>query len=267
MKKLIGVLLVAAAATAAQGQVAQRTQFSVELSLDGSSWSHQLDLPTIFSGRAFGRVTVSYVNNGTADPLFFNGGRFQPTIAGWNTSSDTVLPFNATGRVVADFGATPVLGRVFGATTVSAITAHQYNFAGTSYLRFAETAATNHPGQGSGTNNVTGGAGINCSNNTLSPQPGIVNLPLFVWGMNIDNPQAGPRTMSFTIPQEAFRTSGATANPPNTRSATWVTSTSPFTAVEAPTLDTIGATMTFTPAPGAFALLGMGGLVVGRRRR
>lgn len=267
MKKVLGSLLVVAGmAMTANAQVAQRTQFEIELSTDGTTWTNNLEVNPSINSRVFARVHVSYVANGTTAPLFFNGGRSQPLAAGWNQAGgDTVLPFNATGRVVADFGANPTLGRVFGATTVSAVTAHQYAFGGTNYLRFAETAATNHPGQGSGTNNVTGGAGVNTSNNTLSPQLGISELPLFVWGMSFSATRSG--SMSFTIPQEGFRTSGSTANPPNTRSATWVTSSSPFTTVEAPTLDTIGATLTFVPAPGAAALLGLGGLVVGRRRR
>jgi len=267
MKKvLVSLMVVAGMAVAANAQVSQRSQFEIELSRDGTTWTNNLSInPAVDGGRVFARVHVTYVANGGPAPLFFNGGRSQPTGAGWDSANgDTVLPFNATGRVVADFGATPTLGRVFGATTVSAVTAHQYAFGGTNYLRFAETAATNHPGQGSGTNNVTGGAGINTSNNTLSPQLGISELPLFVWGMNFTR-QSG--SISFSIAQEGFRTSGATANPANTRSATWVTSSSPFTTVEAPTVETIGATLTLIPAPSAAALLGLGGLVVGRRRR
>ncbi|MFZ4574989.1 MAG: hypothetical protein ACOYN0_11365 [Phycisphaerales bacterium] len=269
MKKvLVSLMVVAGMAVAANAQVSQRSQFEIELSKDrGVTWSNTMTFnPVTEAGPVFARVTVTYVANGGPTPLFFNGGRFQPTGAGWNQAGgDTALAINPTGRVVADLNANPpVLGRVFGATTVSAVIGHQYAFGGTNYLRFAETAATNHPGQGSGTNNVTGGAGINTSNNTLSPQLGISDLNLFVWGMNFTR-QSGE--ISFSIPQEGFRTSGATANPANTRSATWVTNTSPFTTVEAPTLDTIGATLTFVPAPSAAALLGLGGLVVGRRRR
>ncbi|MFZ4574991.1 MAG: hypothetical protein ACOYN0_11375 [Phycisphaerales bacterium] len=178
MKNLIGVLLVAAVATGASAQVSQRSQFEIELSTNGTNWTNALEINPAITSRVFARVHVTYIANGGPTPLFFNGGRSQPTGAGWDSANgDTVLAFNPTGRVVADFGATPTLGRVFGATTVSAVAAHQYAFGGTNYLRFAETAATNHPGQGSGTNNVTGGAGINTSNNTLSPQLGSTNSP------------------------------------------------------------------------------------------
>jgi len=267
MKKVLGSLLVLAGmAMTANAQVSQRTQYEIELSTDGTTWTNNLEVNPALVSRVFARVHVSYVANGGPTPLFFNGGRMQPLGAGWNQAGgDTVLPFNATGRIVANYGETPTLGRVFGAGTVAAVVAHQYSFGGENYLRFAETAAVNHPGQGSGTNNLTGGAGINTSNNTLSPQLGISERELFVWGMSFNASRAG--SIGFTIPQEGFRTSGTTANPPSTRSATWVTETSPFTTVEAPTIDTIGATLTFVPAPGAAALLGLGGLVVGRRRR
>jgi len=267
MKKVLGSLLVAGLAISANAQVAQRSQFAVQLSTDGVTWTDALSVNPTLNSRVYGRVVVSYVNNGTADPLFLNGCRFQPTGSGWNTvAGDAVMPFNATTKITASYTAgSEVLGRVFGATTVSAVTAHQYSFNGANYLRFAETAATNHPGQGATNNNINGASGINCSNNTLAPQLGLTNLPLFTWGMTFSGTRTG--SMSWSIPQEAFRTSGATANPANTRSATWVTSASPFTAVEAPTLDTIGATLSFVPAPSAAALLGLGGLVAGRRRR
>jgi hypothetical protein len=267
MKKVLGSLLVLAGmAMTANAQVSQRTQYEIELSTDGTTWTNDLSINPSVNSRVFARVHISYVANGGPTPLFFNGGRMQPLAAGWNQAGgDAVVPFNATTRVTATFGATPTLGRVFGATTVGAIIAHQYAFGGTNYLRFAEAAAVNHPGQGTTNNNVNGASGINTSNNTLGPTLGISELPLFVWGMDFSASRTG--SLSFTIPQEGFRTSGATANPPSTRSATWVTSSSPFVTVEAPTLDTLGATLTFVPAPGAAALLGLGGLIIGRRRR
>jgi len=267
MKKVLGSILVAGLALSANAQVSQRSQFAVQLSTDGVTWTDSLSVNPALNGRVYGRVVASWVGNGASDPLFLNGCRFQPTGSGWSTAGgDSVMAFNATTKVTANYTAgSEVLGRVFGATTVSAITAHQYSFNGQNYLRFAETAATNHPGQGATNNNINGASGINCSNNTLSPQLGIANVALFTWGMNFSSTRTG--SMSFSIPQEAFRTSGATATPPNTRSATWVTSTSPFTTVEAPTLETIGASLSFVPAPSAAALLGLGGLVAGRRRR
>jgi len=267
MKKVLGSLLVAGLAISANAQVSQRSQFAVQLSTDGVTWTDTLSVNPSINSRVYGRVVVSWVGNGAADPLFLNGCRFQPTGAGWSTAGgDAVMAFNATTKVTAGYTAgSEVLGRVFGATTVSAITAHQYAFGGSNYLRFAETAATNHPGQGATNNNVNGASGINCSNNTLSPQLGISNVALFTWGMTFSATRTG--SMSWSIPQEAMRTSGTTANPPSTRSATWVTSTSPFTTVEAPTLDTLGATLSFVPAPSAAALLGLGGLAAGRRRR
>lgn len=272
MKKVLGFVVVAGLAVAANAQVSQRSQFALKLSTDGVTWSNALAIdPASTGGTAtvFARVEVSYVANGGPTPLFFNGGRFQPQGSGWNQGAgDTVLPYDATARVEADYSSTDgdglSLGRVFGATTVAAVNTYQYAFNGQNYVRFAEANAGNHPGQGTGADNVTGSRGINTSNNTLAPQQGITDLPLFTWGMTFTRRDG---VLNFTIDQAGFRTSGTTANPPSTRSATWVTNTSPFTAVEAPTLETLGATLTLVPAPSAAALLGLGGLAAGRRRR
>lgn len=273
MRTIAFTLAATASLFGAHAQVAQRTQFSIQLSHDGTIWSNHLDYFVGTGPRVFARVLVSYVANGGPAPLFFNSGRFQPTIAHWLPSDgDTVVPFNPTARIVPDYTSSPpVLGRTFGATTVQPVVAHQYVSGGTSYLRFAEAIATNHPGLGSGTNNVTGGAGINASNNTLSPQLGVTNLVLFTWAMDFNTTRITTNDnehLQFTIPMEGFRTSGAGANPPSTRSATWVTSLSPFTAVEAPVLETIGATMTINvPAPAAGAAMVLAGMVGARRRR
>jgi hypothetical protein len=270
MKKVLGFVVVAGLAVAANAQVNQRSQFALQLSTDGVSWSNSLNVdPAATGGTAtvFARVLVSYVANGGPTPLFLNGARFQPQGSGWNQASgDTVLPYNATTRVEANY--TPgslTLGRVLGATTVAAVNTYQYSFNGQNYVRFAEANTANHPGQGSGADNVSGSRGVNTSNNTLAPQFGITDLPLFTWGMTFTRRNG---SVNFTIDQAGFRTSPTTSNPPSTRSATWVTQTQPsFVAVEAPTLETLGATLNLVPAPSAAALLGLGGLAAGRRRR
>lgn len=271
MKKMIGTLLVVAG-VAASASAIQNSQFRIQLSTDGTNWVS--DMPAFnpaVTPRLFARAQISYVQNDGPVVLFLNGVRFQPTVAGWGGTGDTVLPYDATGRVTADYSETDgdglSLGRVFGATLVSAVQNYQYSFGGVDYLRLAEANAANHPGQGAGADNVSGSRGINTSQNPSDGIDGdISGVNLFTWGMEFAATRTG--SLNFTIPQEAIRTSGPTAVPPNTRSSTWVVRRSgPFQASEAPTIDTIGATLTFVPAPGAAALLGLAGLVVGRRRR
>lgn len=270
MKKMIGSLLVLAG-VAASASAIQNSQFRLQLSTDGTNWSQNLDVNPATTNRVFARVQISYIQNDGPVVLFLNGVRFQPTISGWGSAGDTVLPFDATGRVTADYSESDgdglTLGRVFGATLVSAVQTYQYSFGGTDYLRFAEANAGNHPGQGSGADNVSGSRGINTSQNPADGIDGdISGVNLFTWGMEFAAGRTG--TLNFSIPQEGIRTSGPTAVPPNTRSATWVVRRSgPFQAIEGPTIETVGATLNLVPAPGAAALLGLGGLIAGRRRR
>lgn len=264
-----GTLLIA---SACHGQVVpQRSQFKVELSQNGTDWFSHLDIFTQSNPVVFARVLVSYFANGGQNPLFLRSGRFQPVGSGWEPGSgDTVLPYDPDTRIEADYSTADgdglSLGRVFGSTTISPITTYQYSFGGQNYLRFAEANVPNHPGEGSGSNNVTGTRGILVGNNILTPQLGLTDVVLFTWGMSFASDRLG--IIDFTIPQEGIRSSSATAIPPSTRSVAWATSATPFTEIEAPTLETLGATLTVNvPSPGAVALLSLGGLWAGRRRR
>jgi hypothetical protein len=71
--------------------------------------------------------------------------------------------------------------------------------------------------------------------------------------------------MSFTIPQEGIRSS---ASPSNARSTLWTTSVQPFTAIEAPTIETLGATLSINvPTSGPLLGLALAGISARRRRR
>jgi hypothetical protein len=264
MKKVIASLLVVAG-LAATAQAAPGTEFKIQLSRDGVSWVSNLDISTDNprTGRIFARVVVSYIQNDGAPALFLNGTRFQPVVSNWNPALDTALSIgDGRSRITPSFGAVPVLGRTLGGATlgtIDAVVAHQSG----STLRYAAQGITNAPGVGSGSNNVDGSRGISTSNNTLSPTLGNTDLVLFVFGMDTSTNQA-TRTLNFDVPIAGLRRFVA-ADETQGRGADWVTSTSPFTAARTvPT--TVGATLT-VPAPASLALLGLGGLVTGRRRR
>jgi hypothetical protein len=183
MKMSITCAGIAFVASVCHGQLVQRSQFKVELSQNGTEWSTHLDIYTQNNPVVFARVLLSYLDNGGPTPLFLQSSRCQPMGLGWSPADgDRVLPYDATSRIVPDYtnsdGDGFTLGRTFGATTVTAISTFEYQFGGQSILRFAESGTTEHPGQGSGGNNVTGSRGILTGNNAMSPQLGLTDVVL-----------------------------------------------------------------------------------------
>lgn len=275
MKKLIGsILVVAGLAASAQAQTPPTTQFNVQLSRDGTTWTNNLDISNDNprTGRVFARVLVSYIQNDGPTPLFMNGVRAQPTISNFDPALDTAIPLSnldvngrARSRVANDIGpgATPTLGRTFGAATIGtsdAVTSHLNG----STLRYAAFSVTNAIGTGAGSNNIDGSRAINWSNNTLAPTLGLTNLQLFTFGIDTSTNQAN-RVLTFDVPRDGVRRFVA-ADETAGRGADWVITTSPFFAQRANVVDTIVGTLT-VPAPASLALLGLGGLAMGRRRR
>ena len=264
MKKLIGSLLVVAG-LAATAQAAPNTQFTVQLSRtgDAGSWTSNLDISTDNprTGRIYARVLVSYVQNDGPVPLFLNGVRCQPTVSNWNSSLDSALPIVPRDRVA--LGQTATFGRTFGAATIGTSDALAAHVTPNS-LRFAAFSVTNAIGAGSGSNNIDGSRGINTSNNTLAPTLGLTDIVLFTFAFDTSTNQAN-RVLTFDVPAAGVRRFVA-ADDTQGRGADWVTSASPFTAIRANVMATNTATLT-VPAPASLALLGLGGLVTGRRRR
>ncbi len=255
---------------AAQTGVPQRSQFTLELSTDGASWTRNLTLDTTLNRPVFCRVLIDYYANGGITPDWLNVARSQPLVTGWRAAlGDTVLPMNMNHRIVPDYSLTDgdgyTLGRTYGQTTTPTTGIFQYSLDGQNYLRIAEYLATQHPGRGMGSNNMNGEAGLNTSGNPLNAQPGLSDIELFVWGMSFAPDRTG--SLSISIPREAFRTSSAGANPPLTRSTGWLVRDSTFAFIEAPMLDTLGAEITFVPAPGALAPFGAVFALTFRRRR
>ncbi len=262
-------VLVLAPLAIAQTGIPQRSQYTIQLSTDGSNWTRNLSADPA-SGPVFARLSIDYIANGGPTATYLNGARGQPLTPNWrSTAGDRVLPFTPQARVVPDYSLTDgdgyQLGRVLGAAFVSEIRSFEYVLNGVEYMRIAEATATFHPGQGSGSNNVTGLLGINTSNPLLGPFLGTSDLELFVWGMSFDASRRGE--LAFDVPLNAVRTSPTSANPPATRSSTWGIGVFPnLSFIEAPMIETRTATLTFVPSPASLALLALAPLAVRRRR-
>jgi len=280
MKKIVALLSVAAATATAFGGV---TQFTTEISTDGGlTWSSgAASVSTNTAGatvRVIARSMIKFVPS-AGDPTFdkLSSSRHQPQVTNLVAADAVVAGFASTGKVTPNFAdgltAASDLGRAFGAATVSAVIAHRPN---SSSAHFAEAAATNAPGTGTaGTNNnQTGAAGVNCAQNILS-QPSVnvySNLALFYYAFDLVAPSTlnSSRTVNFDVPAAGvglrgtapnqFRGVAFGYNDPNTGSLVTVNVGLANSVASA-------LTISYVPAPGAAALLGLGGLVAGRRRR
>jgi len=267
MKKIVALFAVAAATAVAFA--APSSQFRVEVSTDGGqTWgaSSSVSVNTAAANvQVLFRSSVRYVRDNGPATILLGSARHQPQVSNL-VAADSVLPFTATTVVASNFGdgiQASDLGRLYGATTVGAVIAHR-PAATPGTLHFAEATGTDAPGAG---NNAAGNRGVNTAANVLGA-PDIDTtqwLPLWIWGMNLQAPAAlnTSRTVNASVPAAGLRLNNGN------RSLGWTVSRSPLATQEA----AFGAgfngsvEISYVPAPGAAALLGLGGLVIGRRRR
>jgi len=272
--------IVAAAGIASMAS-AQITQMDVETSLDGVSWSGGNRAVNPGTTVQF-RYKVSFNANGTtASPTGFASLTFQPTVSNWGT--DTLNAFatsgnNTNGGAVTE--ASGNFGRIIpfastGATTSDPYRGHVQTASGTQFLRIARTTITNWVGQGltSGTsaaNNFNGAGGLACVQKGFSLvtatdpafNPAIANVVLAKFSLTLSNDGAA-RTLVISAPTEGMSRNATTG----AREASWFSSnTDNFGSIKA-AVSVADASLTVVPAPGALALLGMGGLMAARRRR
>lgn len=267
MKKIVALIAVAGMAAAAVA--APNSQFKFEVSTDGgATWVSSSTVSVNTAGAAvqvLARTSVRYVRNDGPATILLGSARHQPLVSGV-VAGDSVLPFTATTIVSPNFGdgvQASDLGRLYGATTVGAVVA-QRPVGGTT-IHFAEAAGTDLPGTG---NNAAGNRGVNTAANVLSA-PDIDTtqwLPLWQFGLSLEaGAMNSSRTVDFTVPQNGLRLVTATG----ARSLGWTSSRSPLTTQEASWIqgEDGHVTINVVPAPGAAALVGLAGLVAGRRRR
>lgn len=281
MKKVIGSLIaVAGLAAAAHGQ-SGTTILETQVSLDGINWFSSVD------ANPGQQVEVRYrVSLTGATALGFQGINYQPVFSGWDgagggNNQDQMRPFaatgsNTTGAVNDAPGPLALYGRIrpFAAPNVTAANALTVHSDGASQVRIAQLPVTNPVGSGSSVNNVNGSGGIPQSQSpgTFNPPPafemGVVGKVIARFAIRVSD-DLGDRSIICSVPMGSISQYGPTSA--LVRAGNWLQGHDQDTGSPISNyaqVDLSGATATIRiPTPGALALLGLGGLAVGRRRR
>lgn len=228
-------------------------------------------------------ITAQVSYTGGPAVVGFGSAVFQPTVQGFlgGVSPDTMLPLitNATGGssnqqggMATDFagsyGRIVPWGRTF-LSSSNAITGFNNNSVGQpagSWLRIAQRQVTAWIG---GAGNTTGGSGVNCAQlanvgrTTLDPafNPGLNNVHLFRFAIQI-GADAGPRDLLVDAPLSGFSRNTTTG----LRDVGWYSDLN-VNQPDVRDVPTIVGGAIHVPTPASLALLGLGGVVVGRRRR
>lgn len=277
MKNVIVSLVAVAGIAAAATAQTNGSNLVIQVRQAGGEWASSVNI--LPGATVEFRALVTYT--GTATAVGLANAAFQPTISNWNTATDTLLPFRnvgtspATGGVAADSGQ---YGRILpyaaaGISTTNALRGHTNNVNGVTFLRIAQNNTTNWVGVGptSGTaasNNFNGAGGIA----TGQKPAGLVggNDPAFVqdttdvevvrFGLTIGG--TADRSLIVDVPQLGIGLASGI------RRFSWFSSTSDLAGSSVfGAVAVTSATINVVPAPAALALLGMGGLMAGRRRR
>lgn len=285
MKSVIASLVAVAGMSVAANAVVN-TSIVMQVSTNGTTWSNNVNVNP--GSQVYIRTLVSYT--GLASPVGLASFVFQPTVSN-ATAGDSVLPFInggvgsntstplgvLTGSQLTD---TTSFGRVspWGRSATSSTSAlHGFfhvnpNGDGINYIRIAQLQVTSWIG---GTGNTTGGSGVPISQlsdvGRTTDDPAfngtLQNIYAFKFGLQLDSattPPSAPRVMTVDAPAGGFGNRNSTTGD---REIYWFTSTAEATGSTRGTALVTPATITVVPTPASLALLGLGGLVVGRRRR
>jgi uncharacterized protein (TIGR03382 family) len=290
MKSVIASLVAVAGLSVAANAVVN-TSMVMQVSLDGTTWGSQVIVPVGAAAPAttnvFFRTLVSFT--GTSTPAGLASFVYQPTMSN-ALASDAMLPFfnggtgsNTSTPIGVIDGAqltdTTSFGRTnpWGRSALSSTSAlHGFfhtnpNGDGINYLRIAQLQVTSWIG---GTGNTTGGSGVPISQlsdvgrTTVDPpfNTALANIYVFKWGVTLttsDGTRVG-HDMVSDAPLNGFGNRNTTSGD---REIYWFTNTSEATGGTRGTPIVTTGLVHFVPSPASLALLGLGGLAVGRRRR
>lgn len=215
MNRILALAAVAGIAGIANAQT--QVTFDVEVSLDGSSWSENVNVsyaPT----NVFVRLVFRGLLNGSADIIGFPGG--------------TVANFPVSNTLASD-ASSAMAGRFAAASPASNIALRGAGTAGAAIDRSTLSQNITFQNLAPNFNGVAGN-----------------DVVFMTYTLNL-GASAADRTLELGV--------GTTSNI-NIYTTAGGSSTAAQTVRD-------GATITVTPAPGALALVGLGGLVAGRRRR
>jgi hypothetical protein len=277
MKNVIVSLVAVAGIAAVASAQTNGSTLVMQVRALGGDWASSVDV--LPGATVEFRALVSYT--GSAAAVGLSNAAFQPTVSNWNPGTDTLLPFRnvgtspATGGVAADSGQ---YGRILpyaaaGISTVNALRGHTNNVAGVTYLRIAQNNTTNWVGAGptSGTaaaNNFNGAGGI-ATGQKPAPLVGgtdpafeqdTTDVEVVRFGLTVGGTE--DRSLVVDVPQLSIGLFNGI------RRFSWFSSTGDLAGSSVyGTVEVSSATINVVPTPGALALLGMGGLMAGRRRR
>lgn len=250
MKYAFALIAAAGLATVAN---AQNTRLVFEASNDGgASWAANVNANP--GSNVLVRIRAVYERGTAASTPGFAGITFQPTLSGW-TAADAVMPF-AT-RLDYTAGAND-LGRVapfwsVGQEDGSASGLLRSFVDGGNTLRFGGSKLA------TATTNLAWGLNSSQLTQNLNPSGFNSNLDVVIFRYGITlGPATTVRTLTATAPLNLI----------NNSRGTWYATSAGGSVQGAITQDFISnATINIVPAPASLALLGLGGLVAGRRRR
>lgn len=255
--------------------------------LGGTEWTNdvEVDPGTVVEFRGM----LSYV--GSAPAVGLQRANFQPTLSNW-ASSDVLQPFRSWGvstiptppggqpsGVDADSGE---YGRInpyafAGIASSNALRGHTNLVSGVSYLRVAQASATNWVGTGPTTgsdaaNNFNGVLGLALGqrpptiSGQIDPTFVVATTDVEVVRLAVRLNAFGERTLVVDAPIAGFSPGSVESD---LRGVAWYTSLQSSGAPGSLTWGSVSVTTATirVPTTGTLALLGLGGVLAGRRRR
>jgi len=282
MKSVIASLVAVAGMSAAASAVVN-TNITFQTSSDGTNWfggTHDY-AP---GSQVMARALVTYTGTGT--PFGLASFVFQPTVSnavagdtmsaflnggiGSNTSTPPGVLSAAQGSDTTSFGRLSPWGRSATASS-SAIRGFFHsnpNGDGVNYLRIAQSQVTSWFG---GAGNTSGGSGVNIAQlsnvgrTTSDPafNGSLSNVYVFKFGFTPTDTGAA-RDMVINAPANGFGNYNSTTQE---REIYWWGDMNEASGSIRGTASVTAATAHIVPTPASLALLGLGGLALGRRRR
>ena len=272
MKNVIASLVaVAGIAAAANAQ----SIIDVQVSLDGVTWSDSVN--AVPGQTVETRLVFTYTGGGAA--LGLGSATVQPTVSNWGADlgflglvnngqgANNTTPAGVVNDVPGAYGRIRPFGRnSYGAT--NALKGFTQSSGGVDYLRIAQTQTTAFAGAPT---NTTGNGGIQIAQlNDIGRTPadpafqfGSTGVVGFKFGFSIDGGTTNYRSLDVTIPLAGIGNRAAGIG-----GQVYYYATQSETAGSLRGEVTVdGATVNIIPTPGALALLGLGGIIGGRRRR
>jgi len=292
MKNVIrSVVAVAGLAAVASAGI---SRLDLQVSLDGQTWSDSVTVSATAAqtARVLTRAVISYIPDaGEAAPIGFASLTWQPVFSNIRTGQDQIAAFSNQGNntnggaIIPQADTDGPFGRVIpfagtGPSTSQSYVVHTHT-AGSggapagNFFRIARNDITRWVGLGPTTtvtavNNFNGSGGVATVQKLagrVAADPAIsydVAPVILVLGIDVRGVGSGlSHVIGLDAPLLGMSRDSATGN----RQAAWMRDLADASGGIKGIVQVDGAEIRIIPAPGSLALLGLGGLIVGRRRR